>query len=256
MMRSILPLALNGFREARRNRISIVVAVFAAGLLASSSLVTEVTIYSFERVLTDMALGAMSVALVFLAIFLSSGMLAREIERRTIFLMVSKPISRSQFLLARFLGTVLTLGAVLVAMGLVFCAQALLAGFTPHLYQLAAMGMLWFEVVVISSVGFAMSANSSQVVSAVVTTGVYFAGHLAPDIYNLASKSHSILVRAAGKTAYYLLPNLERLNLREQAAHAIMPSGQDLLSACGYGLVYAGVMLSISILVFQRRDFR
>lgn len=255
-MASFIPLALNGFREARRNRVSVIVVVFAAALLAVSNLVSGVTVYSMERVVTDVALGAMSFALVFLAIFLSSGMLAREIERRTIFLMVSKPISRTYFLLARFVGNILTLGAVLAAMALVFFGQLVIVGYPPHLYQLLAVIMLWFEVVVISSVGFAMSANSSQVVSAVVTTSVYFAGHLAPDVYSLSSRSQSEVVRVLGKIAYYALPNLERLNLRPQAAYQLTPSLSQFTSACAYGLAYTAVMLAIATLVFRRRDFR
>ena len=256
MMGSFFAVALNGFREARRNRISIVVAVFALLLLASATLVTGVTVYTFERVLTDVGLGEMSLALVLLAIFLSSGMLAREVERRTIFLIVSKPISRPAFLLARFAGNMLTLGAVLLAMGALFLLEVKLGGFPVRAAQLAAIGMLWFEVLVVASIGFAMSSNSSQVVSAVVTTGLYFAGHLAPDVYNLSAHSESHLVQVVGRCVYYLLPNLARLNFRPYAAYNATVSLGQLAGAAGYAIAYAGVMLSIAAIVFSRRDFR
>lgn len=255
-MSGVFSVALNGFREARRNRISIIVALFAVGLLATSTLVTNVTVYTLERVLTDFGLGTMSLALVMLAIFLSSGLLAREVERRTIFLMVTKPISRPVFLLARFLGNMLTLGVILLGMGALFVVEVWISGFSIHLVQLAAIGMLWFEVLVISSVGFAMSSNSSQMVSAVVTTGVYVAGHLAPDIYNLSARSHSGMVRLLGKVTYYVLPNLERLNFRSYAAYQQPVALSQLLSAAAYGVAYSAVMLTIAATLFSRRDFR
>lgn len=248
--------ALNGFREARRNRVSIIVVLFALGLLACSTLVTNVTVFTFDRVLTDFGLGAMSMALVLLAIFLSSGLLAREVERRTIFLMVTKPISRSRFLLARFIGNMITLGGILLAMGVLFLIEVWISGLSVHGAQLSAIAMLWFEVLVVSSVGFAMSSYSSQMVSAVVTTGTYFAGHLAPDIYNLSARSESSLVRIGGKLTYYLLPNLDRLNFRPFAAYNQALTLTQFLSAAGYGLAYSAVMLAIAAAIFSKRDFR
>ena len=103
-MGPFIALTLNGFREARRNRVTLIVALFALSLLLSSSLVVEVTVGVFDRVLTDMGLGSMSLMMVLLTIFLSSGLISREIERRTIFLMVSKPLSRGAFLVGRLFG--------------------------------------------------------------------------------------------------------------------------------------------------------
>ena len=110
-MGPFVALALNGFREARRNRVTLLVAIFALAMLLSTSLVLEVTVGTFDRVITDVGLGAMSLMLVLLTVFLSSGLISREIERRTIFLMVSKPISRGAFLVGRLLGNMLT-GAI------------------------------------------------------------------------------------------------------------------------------------------------
>lgn len=255
-MNSFFAVALTGFREARRNRVSIVIALFALGLLACSTLVTGITIWTFERVLTDVGLGTMSFALVLLAIFFSSGLLAREVERRTIFLVVTKPMSRPLFLLARFAGNMLTLAAILIAMGAVFFVELRISGFRMNGTQLAAIAMLFFELLIVSSVGFAISSNSSQVVSAIVTTGVYFTGHLAPDIYTLASHSESHLVKVLGRAVYYIVPNLARVNFRPFAAYnqAVTPS--QFLTAAAYGVAYSAAMLCIACLVFQRRDFR
>jgi Cu-processing system permease protein len=256
MIQSFAALALNGFREARRNRVTLVVGFFALALLMCTSLVTEVTVHTFNRVLTDMGLGVMSVMLVLLAIFLSSGLLSREIERRTVFLIVSKPVSRGLFLVGRLAGNMLTLTVLLVGMTAVFFFEMSLYRGAITSTQFVAIGVLWVELLLLSSFGFVMSSFSSQIVSAVVTTGIYFAGHLASDIYNVSSKSKSEALRLLGKMTYYLLPNLSRLNYRPQASYAVSVAPSEVLSSVAYGAAYAAALITLAIVLFSRRDFK
>ncbi len=255
-MQSFAALALNGFREARRNRVTLVVGMFALALLGCAILVTDVTVHTFYRVLTDVGLGVMSVMLVLLAIFLSSGLLSREIERRTVFLIVTKPVSRSLFLVGRLAGNMLTLTVLLLGMAGVFFLEMLMYRISISSSQLVAIGVLWFELLLLSSFGFVMSSFSSQIVSAVVTTGIYFAGHLANDIYTISSRSRSALIQVVGKVTYYLLPNLSRLNYRPQASYAMSISPANVLSSIAYGSIYAAALVLLAMILFSRRDFK
>jgi ABC-type transport system involved in multi-copper enzyme maturation permease subunit len=256
MTQALLALTLNGFREARRNRVTVVVAAFALGLLVFAGLLTNLSISTFDRVLTDVGLGAMSLTLVLLAVFLSSGMLSREIERRTLFLIVSKPVSRAQFLLARFAGNMLTLTVLLGMMAVLFFGMVALYGTAITQAQLTAIGMLFFELLVLSSIGFLMSSFSSQMVSATVTIGSYFAGHLGSHLYKLASKPDTGLLGGVGKVIYYALPNLEQVNFRLQATYEIATPLKDLLGPATYSVGYAAVMLTLAVILFERRDFK
>jgi ABC-type transport system involved in multi-copper enzyme maturation permease subunit len=256
MMQQFLALTFNGFREARRNRVTVVVGAFALGLLVASTLLTNLSISTFDRVLTDFGIGIMSIVLVMLAVFLSSGMLAREIERKTLFLIVSKPISRALFLCARFAGNMLTLGVLLVLMGALFIAQIALYGTLITQAQFVAIGMLFFELLVLSSIGFAMSSFSSQMVSATVTVGAYFAGHLGGDIYELSRKAEEPLLQWVGKAVYYALPNLSRLNYRMQATYEIPTPLGELVPHMLYAVGYTTVMIVLAITLFSRRDFK
>jgi ABC-type transport system involved in multi-copper enzyme maturation permease subunit len=256
MMQQFLALTFNGFREARRNRVTVVVGAFALVLLVASTLLTNLSISTFDRVLTDFGIGIMSIVLVMLAIFLSSGMLAREIERKTLFLIVSKPISRALFLCARFAGNMLTLGVLQVLMGLLFIGEVALYGTFITEAQVVAVGMLFFELLVLSSIGFAMSSFSSQMVSATVTVGAYFAGHLGGDIYELSSKAESPLLQWVGKAVYYALPNLSRLNYRVQATYEISTGLRELAGSMLYAMGYSAVMITIAVILFSRRDFK
>ena len=257
MIQSIGALAWNGFREARRNRVTVVLGAFAIALVLLAALLTDTAVATVERVLVDVGLGAMSMMLVLLAIFLSSGLLSREIERRTIFLIVSRPLSRGLFLVARLLGNMVTLGSLLLLMGLFFCVETKLYGFRIYQAQLIAIGMLWIELLVLSSIGFVLSSFSSQIVSAVVTTGIYFAGHLSADVYHLANKAgNPLLIKAVGKFVYYILPNLEMLNFRPAAGYQIAVPAGEVIRSAAYGLGYATAMTGLAILIFSRRDFK
>ena len=256
MIRSFWAIAFNGFREARRNRVTLVLAFFAGLLLLSASLITDITIATFDRVLIDIGLGGMSLILVLLAIFLSSSLLSREIERRTIFMVVSKPVSRGMFLVARLAGNMLTLTVLQVLM----CALLLLEFWslrTPITTPtLLAMGMLWFELLLLSSLGFLMSSFAGSMTSAFVTVSMFFVGHLSGDIYQLAQRSKNVALKMLGTTLYYVLPNLERFNLRGQASYGIVVPARELLSSAVYGLAYSAILIWLAALVFGRRDFR
>ena len=256
MIRAFRALTLTGFREARRNRITLLIAGFAIALLLFSTLVADVAVATIDRVLIDVGLAGMSMMLVVLSIFLSSSLLGREIERRTIFMIVSKPISRGVFLASRLTGNMLTLGVLLIAMTGVFWIELLVFNTPFRAHYVLAIAALFVELLVLSSVGFAMSSFSGHIVSAMVTAGVFFAGHLAGDIYRVAERAKSLPLQYLGKATYYLLPNLDRLNYRPQACHLIDVPASEVAASFAYGLTYAGVMVGIAIVVFARRDFK
>lgn len=255
-MGAFLAIVWNGFREARRNRVTVIVGAFALALLFSTTLVTQVTINTFDRVVTDFGLGTMSLMLVLLTMYLSCGLLSREIERRTIFLMVSKPLSRSTFLLGRLFGNLLTLLVLLVVMSALFMGELKL-NFAPITQpQLASLVGLFFELVLLASAGFLFSTFASQTVSGIITLSLYFIGHLSTDMYKLAERSDEQVLKALGKAAYYLLPNLDRLNFRPMATYAVPVAGAELTSSIVYAVGYSAVLVLLACFIFERRDFK
>ncbi|HEY8210771.1 MAG TPA: ABC transporter permease subunit [Myxococcaceae bacterium] len=256
MIRSFAALAWNGFREARRNRVTLVVAAFAVALLVSGMLLTSSAVAALERVLADVGLGSMSLSLSLLAVFLSSGLLSREIERRTIFLVVSKPVSRGRFLLARQAGNMITLTALLAAMSLLFWGQHVLYGYSATQPMVASVGGLWFELFLLSSLGLCLSSFAGQLTSGVVAIAVYLAGHLSADLYRLAAHAGSPGVQWLGKAAYYLLPNLEKVNFRGQATYNIPVEASAFWGGAAYALGYSAVLLGLGVIIFNRRDFK
>ncbi len=255
-MNGFFALALNGFREARRNRVTTVVAAFAILLLISSTLVNQVTVHTYDRVLTDFGLSTMAMLLIGLAVFLSCGLIPQEIERKTIFLVVSRPMSRSLFLLSRLTGNLISLFLLQLAMTLVFFFELWLYNAPVTSSVVASLIGLSAELVVVTAVGFLFSTFSSQLISALITVGIIFAGHLAGDVYRVATKSASVAIQTIGKASYYLVPNLDRLNFRDQAALAAEVSARAVAESVALGLGYATLLIIIASIVFERRDFR
>jgi Cu-processing system permease protein len=252
----IWALALAGFREAVRNRITVVVGVFAGVLLLMTTIVLNVTLFSLDRVVTDFGLSVMSLLLAGLAIFLSSGLISREIERRTIFLIVSRPVSRAQFVVGRFLGNLLTLGALQLTMGALFLFELLLFEVPLTHAQLAGFLGLWGELVLLTALGLLCSVLSNQLISALVCVGLYFLGHMSEDLYFIVERSQSPVTKGVGTAIYYALPNLSRVNYRGVAAAAGAVDWGVFGKSMLYVTAYALVALICTTFAFDRRDFK
>jgi Cu-processing system permease protein len=255
-MRAIAVIAWNSFREARRDRVNVVLGAFAVILLSSSFLLTELTSITVERVVTDFGLGTMTLLLVGLAVYLACGMLPREVERKTVFLVVTRPLTRSAFFVGRYLGNMLSLGLMLVSMTLVLSLQFYLSEVPWTQPRLLSVAGLFLELGVLTAMGMFLSAFAGQVTSAVTTAGLYFAGHLADEIYRTAERSDAAGVSVLGKVVYYLVPNLERVNFKTAAAHGTQVPWSTFGSGAGLTLGYILVFLALGAFIFERRDFK
>lgn len=255
-MSPVLAIALNGFRESRRNRVTLVIFAFAFVLIFASSLSFELTVSTFDRVVTDIGLGVMGLIGAGLTIFLGSGLIPREIERRTIFMVVSKPVSRSAFVVGRLAGNVLTVWFVLSVMMGLFVLQLVWTRSEVNAAHLVAFWGMLLEVLVVSSVCFVFASASSQFVTSLCTTGLYFIGQMSTDLYRYASNSESALFKSLGLALYFVLPNLDRLDFKPRATYFDPTSASELLECTVYAAGYAMVMVVIATVLFKRRDFR
>jgi Cu-processing system permease protein len=253
---SLATLALNGFREARRNRVTVVVFLFAFVMIFSATVALEMTVVTFDRVMTDLGLGVMSLIATFLTIFLASGLIPREIERKTIFMILAKPISRSSFVLGRYLGNLVTVFFVLLIMFGLFLAQMVAAQSPITQSIIVSVVGIALQVVLLTAVAFVFAAGSSQFVTAVASTALFFLGHLSSDLYAMSQRAENAAVQLVGTALYYVLPNLDRLDLKGRATYNEITSAHELLASTGYTFAYTGVMLALACILFERRDFK
>lgn len=254
-MKPLFALAQAGFREAIRNRVTVVVGVFAIALILMTSVVMNITIFSLDRVVTDFGLGVMSLILIGLSVFMSVAMLSREIERRTVFLVVSRPISRSTFVVGRYLGVAFTLTVLLVAMSLIYATQIFTFGVEPSAAMLAAIAGLWLELLVLSAMGIFFSSFAGPITSTVCVGSLYLIGHWTPELYALSATMPAGMGWVA-KGAYYLMPNLDRLDFKARATYGVVVELGELASSGAMALAWVGVFIVGATIIFQRRDFK
>jgi ABC-type transport system involved in multi-copper enzyme maturation permease subunit len=261
-MNGVLAIALNGFREARRNRITSVLIVFAFVSVFSTTVSVEFTVATFDRVMTDFGLGMMGLIAPALTLFLGTGLIPREIERRTIFMVVAKPVSRSAFVLGRYFGNLVTVGFVLTIMSVLFLLQLQFAGADQtystgvHREHFVAIYGLFLEMVLLNAVCFVFATATSQFVASVSATCLYFIGHMSEDLFSLASRSKVAAFKVLGNALYYVLPNFDRIDFKARATYFDPTTNAELFNHTVYTAAYTVVLLLIATAIFERRDFK
>lgn len=251
----VLSIALNTFRENLRDKLLYNLLVFALLMIGSSLLLMRLTLGEFHRLLLNVGLGSINIFGVLIAIFVGIGLVSKEIEKKTIYTIVSKPVARYQFLIGKYLGLTLTLfvNTLIMAGGLLFVLFAQDVPIESVLFK--ALGLIFLEFMVITAVALLCSTFTSATLSAIFTLAIYVIGHLTADLKTFGEKMDEGM-RAVVTGLYYILPNLERFNLKGNVIHHIEVSGTDLLLIVVYGLTYVAFLLMSASIIFQRRDFR
>lgn len=251
----VLSIALNTFRENLRDKLLYNLLVFALLMIGSSLLLMRLTLGEFHRLLLDVGLGSINIFGVLIAIFVGIGLVNKEIEKKTIYTIVSKPVARYQFLIGKYLGLTLTLfvNTLIMAGGLLLVLVAQNVPIESMLMK--ALGLIFMEFMVITAVALLCSTFTSATLSAIFTLATYVIGHLTADLKMFGEKMDEGM-RAVVTGLYYILPNLERFNLKGNVIHHIEVPGTDLLLIVAYGLTYVAFLLMSASIIFQRRDFR
>jgi ABC-type transport system involved in multi-copper enzyme maturation permease subunit len=254
-MRPILVIGLNTFRENLRDKILYNLLFFAAMLMGMSMLLADLTIMEHHKIIKDIGLAAINLAGVMIAIFVGISLVSKEIDRRTIFTIMARPVTRAQFILGKYLGLIITLSVNLIAMTGVFGATLLAYRIPIQASLFQAIELIFVELLLVTAVALLFSTFSSSTLSAIMTLGIYVIGHLTTDMKGIAEKSENAMTTNLMKALYYLCPNLEALNVKGQAATGVAISLTYQSLATLYGVLYAALLVAAACAVFQRRDF-
>jgi ABC-type transport system involved in multi-copper enzyme maturation permease subunit len=252
----IIGLARNTFREGVRDRLFVVIGVFAVAILAASFIIGPLSLGEQERITQDLGLASISVLTFLIAILIGTGIVYKEIERKTIYTVLSKPVSRWKFIVGKFLGLNAIVAVLVVGMTaiLMIVNTVVTRTFQPAL--LTAVFLIWMELVLLTALSVLMSTLCSPILGAIFTLLLYIAGHTSADLKELAVRFGSASVKALAHFGYYVLPNLEYLNVKSKVIHGVHVDGTYVAFATSYALLYTVIFLTLAILVFQRREFR
>ncbi len=254
-MRPIGVITWNTFRENLRDKILYNLLVFSFFLIGASVLLGELTFAEPKKVVTDFGLAAINIIGVIVAIFVGIGLVNKEIERRTLYTIMARPISRSQFILGKYCGLLFTVSVNVLIMLSVYLFTLWIDQAAIHIGLFQAVGLILVEVYLVTAMALFFSTFSSATLSATLTAAFYFIGHLTTDLRGVAEKSENFIMKSVISTFYYLFPNLELLNIKGQAARGLTTPLMYQFTATLYGILYAGMLVVAACLVFRHRDF-
>ena len=251
----IAAIALNTFREAIRNRILYLLLAFAVAMISFAHILSLLTVGSEEKIIRDFGLASIDVFGVLTAVFVGVGLVSREIERRTVYTLLAKPVHRFEFILGKFAGLAVTLFVNTAVMTLWFFAVLAVKGmFEPRLAL--AVAMLYAQFLLITALAILFSCLSTPILSSVLTLSLYVVGHLLWSLRLLEARIVSQAGRAACRVLYYLLPNLGNFDVKGEIVHGLAVAPERYVFAAAYLLAYGAAILAGACAVFQRRELQ
>jgi ABC-type transport system involved in multi-copper enzyme maturation permease subunit len=257
--RRISAIARNAFREAVRDRVLYNLVFFVLLLIVGAIFLGELSDAQESKIIIDLGLSAMLLFGAFISIFVGVGLVYKEIERRTIYAIFSKPVGRGEFLVGKYLGLCLTLlvNVVVMGVGLSLALLYVRRGWeAPILNIWPAIFLIYVELMILTAVAILFSSFSSPALSALLTFFVFIIGHFSTDLKTFAEAMGTTSARYLFSALFYLLPNLSNYSYITPAAHGQTPPPQMFFASLAYALVYITVLLAAATLIFNRRNFK
>ncbi len=268
-MSAIRVIAVNVFRESVRDKVLYNLVFFAILLMGASYLLGQLTAGQDVKIIKDLGLAATSIFGLFIAVFIGIGLVSKEVERRSIYSLLSKPIERYQLVVGKYLGLTLTLAVNLtvmaVALYVVLWYMAWVAGpaaaaawdapaLDPAL--LKAIALTFVELAIVTAVALFFSTFSTPMLSAALTFGLFVAGRFSADLRNFNDVVDAPAAAFLAKALYWALPNLGPFDVRAQVVHGQPVTAGYMLLTSAYGLLYIAALIVAAVAVFSRRDFK
>lgn len=256
-------IALNTFREAVRNKVLAILVMFAVALMAFSLVLGQLSLHEEVRIIKDLGLAGISIFGVVIALFLGVNLLSKELDRKTVYAIIPKPLHRHEFLLGKYLGLVVTISALVVLMSLVLAGFLALQGGGHGVVMIRAELLIWLELLLLMAVAMLFSSFSSPWLSAMFAASLWVIGRNTAELEAFATdKLEGSAGGALLGVLLEVLPDFRMFyvsgaNFDETvvSVHESFVSWAYVGNAAAYAGAYGGMCLVIAILLFARRDF-
>jgi ABC-type transport system involved in multi-copper enzyme maturation permease subunit len=268
-MRTTAWIALNVFRESVRDKVLYNLVAFAILLMGASYLIGQLSAAQDVKIIKDLGLAATSIFGLFIAIFIGIGLVSKEVERKSIYALLAKPVERYQIVLGKYAGLVLTLlvnlAVMAAALYLVLAVMSWIEG--PDIVRgleaplldpamLKAVALTFVELAIVTAIALFFSTFSTPLLSAALTFGLFVAGRFSDDLRGFDQVVDSPAAAALAKGLYWVLPHLAPFDVRAQVVHGHAVTAGYMALTTAYGLVYIAILLIASTVIFARRDFQ
>lgn len=252
---TILVIARHTFKEAVRDRVLYLLLFFSALSIVMARVLAVLTVGDRVKVVKDVGLASIAFFGALMAILIGTGLVYKEIEKRTIFTLISKPIRRFEFLLGKYLGLIWTLAVMISAMTLIYLIVVFLHTFTIEFRMILAVVFIFLELILLTAVAILFSSFSTPILSSLFALSFYLIGHFSWSLETLIKKTPPGARRTLIQALYTILPDLENFNIKTEVVQNLpLPPGL-WLGAIGYSAIYTAFVLLLAVWIFRRRDF-
>lgn len=258
MISRLSAITLNTFREAVRDRVLYNLLFFVLLLVASAPLFSQISIGMERLIVVNVGLSAISLFGVIIAIFIGIGLVSKEIEKRTLYTILSRPVRRWEFVTGKYCGLVMTLvvNAALMTVGLYLALLITARSLgSSDLRLMVAIYFAILEFLIMTAVTLLFSSFSSPILSAIFAFAIFVIGTFAEDLRNFAALSHGASGLLATGAAY-LVPNFASLNVISRVAHDQGVSSSLIVFNTVYALLYSAAVTAAAVLIFERRNLK
>jgi len=259
MSATITPVAVNTFREAVRDRVLYNLVLFALLMMGAAILIGQISIGIEQLVIVNLGLSAISLFGLVMAIFIGVGLVYKEIEKRTLYSLLAKPIHRWQFLVGKYAGLLLTLAVNTAFMTLGLAAAFFYVGGRMARADLSILVAIYFillEFALVTALALFFSCFSSPMLSTLFTLGIYITGVFAGDIRSIGDFTRNPMLLAVTRVIYFLVPDFHNFNAISAAGHGDAIPLSLLWQNTLYTVLYVGLLLIAAAAVFSRRNLK
>lgn len=256
MLTNILAVAKNTFRETARDRILLSAFFVIIAMILFTLFIGSISLEQSTRMIVNFSITAIYALQIFVAIFIGSMLIYKEIERKTFYLLLPKPISRTEIVIGKCLGLTATTVVVTLLSTSILFAILFFKGDGIFFYPiLLSVFLSTLEAVLLILISILFSGITSPILAAVSTIAFYFVGHAEGVFRYIFMTTKSTLIEVTARGIYYIFPNLEKFNTRNDIIHDITPSFTMILVIVLYALTYSILLLLITQIVFKKKDF-
>jgi len=248
-------IALNTFRELTRNKILYMIVFFGVVLIAFSLVLATLSLGQTDKIVVDFGLAMIEIFGIISVIFIGSQLLFREIEGKTVYLIISKPIARYEFILGKFLGFAAILFFVIFIQSLISFVVFFIAKTPFSLLLFASIGFIYLKLLLLFAIILFFSTFISPLLSILVTLGVYIISHSVTSMMAMAQRGGNVIMYYTSEALMVIFPNFEALNIKSVIGTPVILAPTYFAWNTLHALLYLALLLTFASLIFNRRTF-
>ncbi|TET60726.1 MAG: ABC transporter permease [Candidatus Stahlbacteria bacterium] len=255
-MHRIWAIVENTFKESLRQRILMLLIIFSVLVIVVSVFLEPFALGEAPKILRDFGIAAASLFGVLIVIIIGSTLIHKDIEKRTIYTVITKPVKRSEIIIGKFLGLLLLIAILQCAMIVIHQLVIFIYEGSFDLPLFITIPFSLLEIMILLGILLLFSSFSSPTISAIMGIIFFVIGHASPDLKLFADQVNVAILKYLAYGFYYILPNLENFNLRIDLVYKLPIHLDQLLFSICYGLIYTIFLLYVSIIIFEKREFK